>query len=251
MYVKKCLICKKEFKTLRKKTMTCSKSCASIWRYQKNGKIPDANFAEHIEAKHPGIKYISGHKIRHRGEQINPKILLKCVRTGIRFYAYESAVRKNDWECYVCNPHSHAEIYEEDVAKWNDMINIKPIFFKRCKWCGKMFETSNKFRCYCSNKCRKEKKNHYKSEKKDKRYKRAKANGKYETISLQRLYIRDKGECYLCGKHLVLNEDYNRLDAPTIEHVIPICKGGTNTWDNVKLACRKCNDAKGTNVFDI
>ncbi|MCG0679858.1 hypothetical protein IMAU70100_01054 [Lactiplantibacillus plantarum] len=251
MYTKKCLICEKEFETPLKSTMTCSKSCASIWRYQKNRKAEDAKVAAHIESKHPEIKYISGHKPHHAGDWKSPRILLKCVRTGIRFYAYESAVRRNDWECYICHPHSHAEIYEEDVAKWNDMINSKPIFFKQCKWCGKTFETTSKFRCYCSKKCGKEKKNQYHTEKKSKRYERAKKNGKYEIISLQRLYVRDKGKCYLCGKHLVLNEDYNRTDAPTIEHVIPICKGGTNTWDNVKLACRKCNDEKGTKIFDV
>ncbi|WP_210434349.1 HNH endonuclease [Virgibacillus sp. SK37] len=38
-------------------------------------------------------------------------------------------------------------------------------------------------------------------------------------------------------------------DYPSIEHVIPISKGGTHTWDNVKLAHRKCNNLKSDKVI--
>lgn len=31
---------------------------------------------------------------------------------------------------------------------------------------------------------------------------------------------------------------------PSIDHVIPISKGGRHSWDNVKLAHRLCNSVK-------
>lgn len=51
------------------------------------------------------------------------------------------------------------------------------------------------------------------------------------------LLLRDAFTCQYCGKHL------SREDS-TIDHVIPKSKGGGTTWDNVVLACQKCNVKK-------
>ena len=47
--------------------------------------------------------------------------------------------------------------------------------------------------------------------------------------------------CYLCGC------DWDALDPfdQTIEHVIPVSKGGTNWPANLRPACRPCNSSKG------
>lgn len=76
-------------------------------------------------------------------------------------------------------------------------------------------------------------------------------------IELSRLYKRDNGICYLCG--LPCNyEDYYisdngafivGRDYPSIDHVIPLSKGGTHTWDNVKLAHFRCNTLKRDNLI--
>lgn len=33
-------------------------------------------------------------------------------------------------------------------------------------------------------------------------------------------------------------------DFPTIDHVLPLCKGGGNTLNNLVIACLKCNQEK-------
>jgi 5-methylcytosine-specific restriction endonuclease McrA len=37
---------------------------------------------------------------------------------------------------------------------------------------------------------------------------------------------------------------------PTIDHVIPLVKGGPDTRNNVQLAHRTCNVAKGSKISD-
>lgn len=35
---------------------------------------------------------------------------------------------------------------------------------------------------------------------------------------------------------------------PTVDHITPLKLGGTDTFDNVQLACKRCNSAKGARV---
>lgn len=43
--------------------------------------------------------------------------------------------------------------------------------------------------------------------------------------------------CYYCGVKLVAKE-------ATMDHIVPICQGGTSTKGNVVPACKACNTAK-------
>lgn len=51
-------------------------------------------------------------------------------------------------------------------------------------------------------------------------------------------------KCAICGKDCVCTADRRGALYPTVDHIIPISKGGTHTWDNVQLACRGCNTSK-------
>lgn len=37
-------------------------------------------------------------------------------------------------------------------------------------------------------------------------------------------------------------------DYPTIDHIVPLSKGGPHLWSNVQVACAECNIAKGASV---
>lgn len=57
-------------------------------------------------------------------------------------------------------------------------------------------------------------------------------------LSRERLFLRDRYLCAYCGQL------FNELHL-TIEHVIPVSRGGTHGWTNVVTACRGCNHRKG------
>src|SRR5918912_1061751 len=48
------------------------------------------------------------------------------------------------------------------------------------------------------------------------------------------LFARDNYKCQYCGKH---RDDLGRRDRLTRDHVKPLSRGGTNTWDNVVTVC--------------
>ena len=74
-------------------------------------------------------------------------------------------------------------------------------------------------------------------------------------ITVEGLFKRDNGICYLCGKPCRL-DDYIIQDGqkqcgdwyPSIDHVVPLAKGGRHAWDNVRLAHRICNTRKSDSM---
>ncbi|MBV1907071.1 MAG: HNH endonuclease [Pseudomonadales bacterium] len=55
------------------------------------------------------------------------------------------------------------------------------------------------------------------------------------------LFQRDQNLCMYCGNGF---EDA----LLTRDHVVPSSRGGTDSWDNVVSACRKCNHRKGSRL---
>lgn len=75
-------------------------------------------------------------------------------------------------------------------------------------------------------------------------------------ITLYALFKRDKGRCHICGGECDWNDHRyinNRFvcgnNYPTIDHVIPLAKGGMHSWDNVRLAHHNCNSIKGDRLY--
>ena len=54
-------------------------------------------------------------------------------------------------------------------------------------------------------------------------------------ISRRAVFARDRHRCQYCGsdRHL------------TVDHVVPRCRGGADTWDNLVTSCAPCNRKKG------
>ncbi len=61
------------------------------------------------------------------------------------------------------------------------------------------------------------------------------------TVLLHTVYQKSDGVCGICAK-------YVDRDKASVDHIVPISKGGTHTWDNVQLAHLVCNSLKGTKV---
>ncbi|HOX89617.1 MAG TPA: HNH endonuclease [Burkholderiaceae bacterium] len=58
-------------------------------------------------------------------------------------------------------------------------------------------------------------------------------------LNKHRLFARDRHTCAYCGWHA----DEREL---TVEHIVPLSRGGRHLWTNVVTACRSCNTRKGS-----
>ena len=56
------------------------------------------------------------------------------------------------------------------------------------------------------------------------------------------IYLRDHNRCQYCGKKFSSAE-------LSLDHVIPVSRGGRSTWENVVCACLPCNVRKGNKLL--
>lgn len=61
------------------------------------------------------------------------------------------------------------------------------------------------------------------------------------TLTNAALFARDRHLCLYCGRVFADS-------LLTRDHVVPKCRGGHDTWDNVVAACRRCNHHKGSSL---
>lgn len=61
-----------------------------------------------------------------------------------------------------------------------------------------------------------------------------------------KLYEKQKGRCYICGRLTKLDSEHeNDDDFATVDHIIPVSKGGSSRSNNIALCCKLCNNLKG------
>jgi hypothetical protein len=58
------------------------------------------------------------------------------------------------------------------------------------------------------------------------------------SLTNTKLFARDRNVCAYCGGH------FPELEL-TVEHILPVSRGGRHEWTNVVTACRSCNTRKG------
>jgi len=58
------------------------------------------------------------------------------------------------------------------------------------------------------------------------------------SFNRRNIFARDENRCQFCGRRFPTSE-------LSIDHVVPLSKGGRTTWTNVVCACTECNKRKG------
>lgn len=192
-----------------------------------------------------GFKYLESRKMANGSKYIR----LRCCTCGEITETQAHAIGKYTIVCRTCKEkeRQNTELYKKRVELTRFFIALEESKVeKKCKICGKVFFSANPGKIYCSDKCGQTAHRRRRSE----RYKkRCEKYGVYfdRTITLERVIERDKNVCQICGKPCDRNsKDWGVIGSmyPTIDHIVPLAKGGTHTWNNVQLAHALCNSTK-------
>ena len=210
------------------------------------------------EKRNPGFEYVSG--FISSDEQMT----LRCKHCGNIITKSAISVRgKKRLLCPFCeeekrrdkekNEKRQKELIEDQKKEqrfWNQSFNQAAVSF--CPECGTVFYQSRNWK-YCSTDCRQRANN---SIRKDRRIRKIQARSIDKDITLDRLFRKDGGTCWICGGlcdysdcirdargNFIVGRNY-----PSVDHVKPLSKGGLHSWDNVRLAHHYCNSMKRDKV---
>lgn len=69
-----------------------------------------------------------------------------------------------------------------------------------------------------------------------------------ESFTSTEIFTRDRYVCQLCGRRTLRSVHVPHLQAPTVDHIVPLSRGGEHTRANTQCACFGCNTSKGNRV---
>lgn len=135
-----------------------------------------------------------------------------------------------------------------------------------CRQCGSEFEPVNGAVC-CSEACtlryqrtwsleyykqQMETSPDFRARMRHAQYKRKalKTNAFVEHVDRDLVMERDGWVCYLCGGEIPQDVKWPHGLFGTLEHVLPLSRGGEHSYSNVKAAHLSCNCSKGTKTVD-
>ena len=248
---RECKFCKNIFQPKRVDSFFCSESCRSKnyrferFKYVQQHQIKCAVL--HCESFAYKTNMCNAH---YSKTMYKPKkeFLINCIFCKKEFYTKRTNTKFCSTNC--------AQTFR---ARLNGVEPKKLIATCVCKQCNVEYKPKKGDRTtFCSRECSLKymtvhgKTKFYKislDNAKQRRKKRIKNNG-YETINKIKVFDRDNWRCHICGcKTPKEKKGTYEMNAPELDHIVPLAAGGSHTYANVSCACKRCNIKKSSRSF--
>lgn len=157
-----------------------------------------------------------------------------------------AAARKAKKVCRVCGAMGArmecGPVCRQEMARRRAMCET-PHETRECSECGGAYTPNHgNRRIFCSRRCAK------KHGKRNRRHaKRARSSG--HPIYWSLVWRQAGGKCALCGQRVERDTNPSNPRGATVDHIVPLSRGGEHAPWNVQLAHRSCNSAKGARSF--
>jgi 5-methylcytosine-specific restriction endonuclease McrA len=121
-----------------------------------------------------------------------------------------------------------------------------------CSICGAtVAQSSSGKKRYCSKRCKLQTPANIEAKKTHrKRQKATRRSATVESVSPLRVFMRDGWRCHLCGG---MTDKSKRgtlhPNAPELDHIVPLSKGGEHSYRNTACAHKRCNAAKSDRII--
>lgn len=240
-------------------------------------------FSEYVSQM--GFDYLWGY------ENKNSRVRIKCKSCGAEFERTVGFLRKGHAICKECQKREAQRRHEEQAEikrltdeihrLWNPPKPSKNAYAEQherfllrsgvCEICGKSYTVREYVEScalkkaqdngVCSRECRDEKKRRkcramHKGRKDTHRHRAKKYGCEYDPgVTLKKLVARDGLECKICGQMCDWDDHswskYSGPLYPSIDHIVPMSKGGGHVWGNVQVTHIICNSEKGDRIEEV
>ena len=123
----------------------------------------------------------------------------------------------------------------------------RQLAMKSCDWCEHVFTPTHPSQVVCSKNCR-DSRNHMIRKEKWHRRRALMVGSTIEKINVNDIYERDSWLCGICNIQIDKELRYPHPKSASLDHVIPLSKGGTHTEANLQPAHLMCNSVKGNRL---
>lgn len=210
--VVKCRVCGEEF----------------IYERPKRGRL--RYWCDSAECKRAGVKAT---RQRKRESSVACR---QCVVCGADFYT--------DTTRRVCSSKCGSRLASRE-RKARGTKPTRNARLNTCYICGREYTTTAPRSYCCSLKCSRRRHDlsrwHYKQKLDRRRYEVCRRGEKINPLDI---FERDAWRCGICGKMTDRTRRVPHPKTPTIDHIIPIARGGEHVASNVQCACWGCNQRK-------
>jgi len=173
---------------------------------------------------------------------------LVCDVCGEAFYGHPNVKYCSDGCRRKVKRHRH-RVMKQRLGRTGGRLKVFV-----CKQCGMQFTQRvwNNEPLFCSKDCARKhwrdshpvKGKHMQSRANSMRRARKHGNGRVESIDHQAVFQRDGWVCGICGKRCEQSLRFPHPLSATLDHIVPLARGGTHTWANVQCAHFACNSRK-------
>lgn len=176
---------------------------------------------------------------------------ITCQQCGREAVVTKRGARYCTQHCWYDAKHAaHAQIEPVwkahiQAPKPTRVLVLKPLrrrwYSARCPMCMTWFVTDNPRDQNCSRKCgRKASKDRERARKRE---------AFVAPVSRRAVYERDRWMCRLCGERVRRDAVVPHPQAPVLDHIVPLARGGTHEPANVQLAHYSCNSIKSDGAW--
>lgn len=232
-----CIICGKEFKPKRNDSRICSKECLKNFSSKKHLLPKELECVVCGNKFRPKTAYQKaccrecGDKLRLHNYTLREKKPKPLYISKKQLYKKTCIVCNKEFETYskkqICCSKECLSLRHKKPPKQYDNI---------CVWCGNTFK-SKRVAKFCSRSCMMKSRDanilHHRPYKIN--------NSKQNRIYRNKIGERDNWICNICGIFVDKSLKYPNPMSASLDHIIPLSKGGTHDENNVHISHLKCN----------